>query len=66
MKLDSKDRHILSLVQKGADDEGWASVSEIVWPVVDSLSLELVEKEKNDVGGRVRLTETGKIVLAWS
>lgn len=65
-KLDMGDRHLLELAVQGEDAEGWAKVSERVWPAVANLPSELIEKEKLETGGRVRLTEAGRTVLAWT
>lgn len=69
-KLDAGQKHLLRLMVKGADAEGWASVSEPVFPLVEKLPSALVELER--VGaegrGRARLTEQGRGVIeamAW-
>lgn len=67
-KLDSGQKHLLKLVIKGAsaDAEGWAPVSNLVFPLVENLPSELVELEAvGDEGrGRARLTTEGESLMA--
>lgn len=70
-KLNSGQKHLLSLVEKGADRDGWAPVSSAVFPVISkTMPRELVELEASglDGEGRARLTPTGICVcraMAW-
>jgi len=66
MKLDSKQRHILRLVSRSSDCDGWAPVSGVVWPLIELLPDKLVEKKSLlalGEGGYVRLTDHGKLIL---
>ena len=64
MKINNNTAHLLRLIEKEADPLGWAKVSEIVWPLVQSLPSSLVEWD--GLGGKkVRLTQEGKIVVKW-
>lgn len=49
------------------DADGWANVSRVLWPLVSTeLPTDLFEIEGNaDVGGRVRLTPKGEIVIPY-
>lgn len=69
MKINTNQKHLLYLIRKGRDAEGWAKVSATVWPVVEKLSSEveeLVEVKKLEDGGMAKLTVTGETVLDWS
>ena len=35
IKLDGGQKHFLRLIIKGADDEGWATVSKVVFPLAE-------------------------------
>lgn len=69
-KLNSGEKHLLHLVARDADAQGWAPVSAAVFPLLKKMPEALVALEQ--VGdqrcGRVRLTEEGRNVLnamAW-
>lgn len=65
-KLDAGQKHLLRLVRKGADAEGWAPVSAMVYPhAVKILPPELATTEPvGDEGrGRARLTPAGESLL---
>lgn len=76
-KLTSGEQHVLTLIRKGADAEGWAPVSKIVAPLFTNEKMaggpmprELCEFERldDDGRGRARLTDAGKNLLdslAW-
>jgi len=68
-RLDYRQQHILTLIDRGADAEGWAEVSEILFSVLSTnIPPELVTFEKLDDGGRARFTEEGRAVfnaMAW-
>jgi hypothetical protein len=66
VKLDAG--HILRLISREADAEGWAKVSKLVYPLVAGVPSELVELQSLGEGGRVRLTEQGQSLIyamAW-
>ncbi len=65
-KLNISERHILRLVRKGQDFEGWAKVSAQVWPFVKAMPRELVTAEKTETGGRAKLTVAGEVILDWT
>ena len=60
-KLDAGQKHLLNLILKDADGNGWARVSKAVMPVIRAMPLELVEVESvgDDGAGRARLTDEG-------
>jgi len=63
-KLGGKHKHIMELIDRDKDSDGWAKVSEQLYPVLSSLlPSELATFEKLDDGGRARLTEEGQSVL---
>ena len=68
-KLDYGQKHIMRLISRDKGADGWATVSEQLYPV---LSRKMPEKlmvfEKLGNGGRVKLTIEGEAVLnamAW-
>ena len=61
MKLDIQHKHIMMLIERDAKPDGWASVSDKLYPILSKLMpAELVEFEH----GRARLTDEGKSVLS--
>lgn len=66
MKLDTGDRHLMRLATRDAGADGWATVSAVVWPKIEKLPDELVERQSTDDGGLVRLTSEGHAVLLYS
>ena len=63
-KLDIQHKHILKLINRDKDFEGWAKVSEALYPhLSQNIPKELAEFEKLDVGGRARLTYQGQNVV---
>jgi hypothetical protein len=65
-KLNPGQKHMLQLVVKGADADGWAPVSAPVMKIIKLVPSELVTIENvGDEGrGRARLTATGESLLA--
>lgn len=67
MKLSSGSRHLMTLIAKDRNAEGWATVSRVVWPLILELPPTLVEiKATKGGGGFARLTQAGETVLAWT
>jgi hypothetical protein len=68
-KLNHGQKHILKLIDRDKDDEGWTHVSEALCPHIDSgIPKDLIELEINEDGGRARLTTEGQALidsLAW-
>jgi hypothetical protein len=69
-KLNTGQKHILNLIAKGADSEGWAVVSSLVFNLVEQMPKELVllERVSEEGRGRVRLTTEGESLMsamAW-
>lgn len=69
-KLSSGHKHILTLIRKGAKEDGWAPVSKVVAPLfIDksipggAMPVELCEFEPVGDGGRARLTPLGHNIL---
>jgi hypothetical protein len=45
------------------DTDGWAKVSSIVWPLLEPVPAELMEREGDATnGGRARFTEKGQTI----
>ena len=69
MKLDSGQKHFLTLIHRDKKKDGWTSVSKAVLPLVYQMPEELREVETLENGtGRVRLTVKGQEVhdaMAW-
>jgi len=66
-QLGVNERHLLRLASQGADEDGWATVSRIVWPLLAKVPEELLEREwlEGAEKGRCRLTDRGEAVLIW-
>lgn len=69
-KLKDSERDMLKLIRRSIEAadpcNGWASVSEMLCgSVIKFGPAELVEFQKLEIGGRVRLTEKGKTVMEW-
>ncbi len=65
--LDGNHKHLMRLIRKDRDATGWAKVSSVVWPFVQSLPKELVTLHDNgDGSGKARLTHDGETVLDWT
>jgi len=66
-KLTEKQIQTFHLLQRSPrDGDGWAVVSKVVWPLLNNMPDELIEKEiGGDSYGRVRLTETGLKVVSY-
>lgn len=65
-KLDRGQRHILNLIRKDQNEEGWAKVSRILLThLKETMPTELVtfEGPSEDGGGRAQLTEKGNSLL---
>jgi hypothetical protein len=66
-KLDQGQIHMMRLIDRESDSEGYAPVSKMVLPLVEKLPNELVELVPTEDGrGKARLTDAGKTVLQWS
>jgi hypothetical protein len=66
MKLDHGTMHLLRLAAKDANADGWSKVSSVVWPVVQKVPDDLLEKEFIEGNHYCRLTERGETVLYYS
>lgn len=67
-QLNASQKHMLRLIRQGADQEGWAKVSKLLWPLVNDLSKELtglIELKPAEDGGFAKLTSEGETVLKW-
>jgi hypothetical protein len=66
MKLDAGQLHLMRLTQKDAQPDGWAKVSQAIWPFATKLPDDLVEKRPSGDAGHIRLTEGGKAIVRYS
>jgi hypothetical protein len=66
MKLDADQIHMLRLVAREADGDGWSKVSTLVWSVVETLPDDLVEKRPSETGGHLRLTPGGEAIVFYA
>lgn len=66
MKLMPSELAMLRLVMKGADADGWAKVSVILWPQFSKLPDDLAVKRPNGDAGHVKLTEGGNAIVRYS
>lgn len=64
--IDNGQLHLLKLASQEQDAEGWAKVSEILWPIVSKLPDDLVEKRAGEDGGHIRLTEGGQAIVRYA
>lgn len=63
--IDHDQKHLMRLILRDRGEDGWAKVSQLVWPLVSSIPDALVEKKPTEDGGFVKLTHDGETVLAW-
>lgn len=64
MKLDPQHKHIMKLVQRDRDSEGWARVSNaLLLNLIKNMPKELITVEETKDGGRAKLTTEGQNVL---
>lgn len=64
MKLKPEHIHILKLIARDRDKEGWASVSEKLFCMLsETIPSELATFERLDSGGRAKLTDEGQNVI---
>ena len=57
----------LALVMRSPDrGDGWRTVSGACWPLVETMPPELIDLEPGDEGGRVRMTDEGRAVIAYA
>ena len=64
-KLDYGEKHILSLIARDRDQNGWAQVSSVLYPhLCKTLPTELVMLEPVGDAGRVKLTQEGEAVVS--
>jgi hypothetical protein len=63
-KLSDQQKNMLRLYERSRKDaEGWANVSDTVWPLVEQYAIpEMFEIQ----GRRIRATEAGKAVLMFA
>ena len=68
-KLEHQHKHILRLVDRDSQPDGWTTVSEQLFDVLSkAMPEELATFEKTDEGGRAKLTTEGKNIIeamAW-
>jgi hypothetical protein len=68
MKLSDNQLHLLRLCAKGMkENDGWAKVSAMVWPLIEKLPGDLIEIMPGlDGSGLARLTDRGDAVITYS
>jgi|HubBroStandDraft_5_1064220.scaffolds.fasta_scaffold592327_2 hypothetical protein len=65
--LDDGDKRLLRQIVDEMRSDGWARVSKVVWPVIEKLPDDLVEKKPRDDGSaEVRVTDRGLAVAAYA
>jgi hypothetical protein len=65
MPLDQNQKHLIILVAQEAKSDGWAIVSEAVWPLLLPLPQGLIELRQLPNGGLAKLTEQGQAVVTY-
>jgi hypothetical protein len=64
VKLSIQQKHILKLISRDSNNEGWTSVSEALFPILSkNMPKELAIFEKQEIGGRAKLTDNGSSVV---
>lgn len=63
-KLSHGQKHLLRLMLKDKQPDGWAKVSTVIWPLIENLPRELVELHPD--GGFAKLTDAGETVVLWT
>ena len=64
LKLESQHKHIIKLIGRDRDEDGWATISAGLFPIISqTMPPELVKFEELEKGGRARLTAQGESVL---
>ena len=67
MKIDPSHRHLMFLMARDADQDGWTKVSAAVAGLVEQIPGDLIEFQPlENGGGNARLTEQGKTVLNYT
>jgi hypothetical protein len=64
-KLSHGELHLMRLLARDTNAEGWTTVSRQVWPLVVSIPDELRELKPIKDAGFARLTVAGYTVLQW-
>jgi len=66
-KLDARAFHLLHLAQQGAEPDGWAPVSNVIWPLLGIVPADLLEREwlEGAEKGRCQLTPAGAAILKY-
>ena len=60
-------RNFLRLVKRSPDvGDGWKKCGEMLWPFAQKVPEELMEREPDEVGGRVRVTPMGDAVCKYA
>lgn len=62
-KLDTGNKHLLRLIARDANPEGWAIVSKQVFPLVEAMPPELRDLVRIGDHGCVRLTPLGQAIV---
>ncbi len=66
MNIDQNSAHLLRLIRKDQDSEGWTKVSKVVMPFIKECPEELREIiDQSDGGGKARLTDKGNTILDY-
>lgn len=67
-RLTINDRHLMRLIRKDRDAEGWCKVNDACWTFIEKIPKQLVETKanENNIGGLARLTHDGEVVLDWT
>lgn len=62
-KLDHKQKHLLKLIDKDKQEDGWTKVSNLLWPLIEKLPSEFVELHPKLLCAK--LTISGKDLVYW-
>lgn len=67
MSLTDRQTNIMRLIRRSTPRDGWFSVSDQVWPVVEAAQMppDLVEVRQNDGEHFIRLTDKGETVMKY-
>lgn len=66
MKLTAGQKHLLKMIARDANSEGWTTCSKLVFPLLADIPQALVETELvgSDGKGRARLTQEGLNIIS--
>jgi hypothetical protein len=59
-------RHLMRLLKQDPKTNGWVRVSDILWPFIKKIPLELIHVKQTAEGNFARLSYDGEVVVKWT